>query len=100
MKFYQGTRTPQGCVVTVTDGTTSYPLPVRLDLHNYSPTGFEWAYRGSGPSQLALALTADALGNDEEALKFYQAVRDYVVSRLIGDKWILTDAYIKEFTCA
>ncbi len=34
------------------------PLPLRLDLYNHSPTGFEWAYNGSGPAQLALAILA------------------------------------------
>ena len=28
-------------------------------IWNYSPTGFEWGYGGSGPSQLALALSLD-----------------------------------------
>lgn len=33
-------------------------LPLRLDLWNHSPTGFNWGYGGSGPAQLALALLA------------------------------------------
>lgn len=34
-------------------------LPLRLDLYDHSPTGFEWGYSGSGPAQLALAILAD-----------------------------------------
>ena len=47
-------------------------LPLRLDLDNHSPTGFEWGYGGSGPAQLALALLADALDDDAEAIILHQ----------------------------
>ena len=40
------------------DGRT-YELNPRLDLANHSPSGFEWGYGGSGPSQTALAILAD-----------------------------------------
>ena len=49
------------------------PLARRLDLRNHSPTGFEWGYEGSGPAQLALAILAHALQDDERALRFYRA---------------------------
>ena len=52
------------------DGRRS-PLPLRLDLDNHSPDGFAWGYGGSGPAQLALALLADALGDDAEALRLH-----------------------------
>lgn len=32
------------------------PLSLHLDLVNHSPTGFEWGYGGSGPSQLAFCI--------------------------------------------
>jgi hypothetical protein len=51
-------------LVTVCDGQKSKPLPLRLDLFNHSPTGFSWGDGGSGPAQLAVALLADALGDD------------------------------------
>ncbi len=50
----------------------AHPLPLRLDLANKSPTGFEWGYGGSGPSQLALALCADALDDEIAVLTIYQ----------------------------
>lgn len=31
-------------------------LPLYLEEVNHSPTGFEWGYNGSGPSQLAYAI--------------------------------------------
>ena len=68
-------------------------LPLCLDLHNHSPTGFEWGYSGSGPAQLALALMADALG-DEIAQVHYQDFKRAIVSGL-GDYWRITAEEIR-----
>lgn len=38
-------------------------LPWRCDVVNHSPTGLEWGYAGSGPSQLALAILCDLFGH-------------------------------------
>ena len=74
---YIGRRTKQGATVTreLEDGT-SEPSPLRLDLENKSPSGFERGYNGSGPTQLALAIASDALG-DERAMHSgdYQAFK-------------------------
>jgi hypothetical protein len=70
------------------------PLPMRLDLVNHSPTGFGWGYGGSGPAQLALALLADHLGDDEEALDLYQDFKWRVVPGLPAEGWTLTSADI------
>jgi hypothetical protein len=51
-RVYTIQRTPQGVVCNV----NGRPLPMRLDLWNHSPTGFEFGYGGSGPAQLALIL--------------------------------------------
>jgi len=56
-----------GCTVSF-DG---HPLPPRHDVRNHSPTGFEWGYEGSGPSQLALAMLC-ALVPVEVATKYYR----------------------------
>ena len=73
MKTYTGTRAPGGCLVTVTDDNgIVQELPMRLDLRNHSPSGAEWGYTGSGPAQLALALAADVLGDDDQAHDVYQ----------------------------
>jgi hypothetical protein len=71
-KVYVGTR-GDPCRVTVEeDGQEPRDLPLRLDLRNASPTGFEWGYGGSGPAQLALAILADATGDDDLALRLHQ----------------------------
>ena len=91
MKFYEGKREGYGVVVTV-DGR---PLNLRLDLWNHSPTGFEWGYGGSGPAQLALALLADCLGNDERAVQLHQEFKRQVVANLEGHGWIMTSHEIR-----
>jgi hypothetical protein len=99
MKFYHGERTPNGCEVDVIDAghpQGGYPLDPRLDIRNHSPTGFEWWYSGSGPAQLALALLADALGDDEKAQRHYQDFKFKVVGRLPHDSWELSQEEIRE----
>lgn len=95
MKIYKGERTEGGCKVTV-DGR---PLNPRTDLWNHSPTGYEWGYGGSGPAQLALALSSSVLGrgkvNDEKAVRVHQTVKATIVSRLLHDVWILTEQEVK-----
>jgi hypothetical protein len=92
MKRYEGKRMGSVAQVTV-DGR---PLNRRLDLWNHSPNGFEWGYGGSGPAQLALALLADHLGNDEEALGRYHLLKWQVVAMLPAWGWTLTSREIDE----
>jgi hypothetical protein len=75
-------------VVTVDDR----PLRPRNDLRNHSPDGFQWGYGGSGPAQLALAILAEATGDDEAALMFYQDFKWQYVATLTGDTFILSQA--------
>jgi hypothetical protein len=78
-------------VVTVCDGQKCQPLPFRLDLFNHSPTGFSWGYGGSGPAQLALALLADALADDDRAVRLHQDFKFRVVACWPeGERWWIT----------
>jgi hypothetical protein len=92
MKQYLGQRTRQGVEVTV----NGRPLKLRLDLHDHSPTGFEWGFGGSGPAQLALAILADYLGNDEQALNLYQRFKWAVIAELPRNRWALTSGDIDQ----
>jgi len=62
-------------------------LPLRLDLWNHSPTGFEWGYLGSGPAQLALAILAQVTGDDIYARARHQQFKEQVVARWVGRSW-------------
>jgi len=88
MKRYQGMRMGSAVDVTV-DGR---PLNPRLDLWNHSPSGFEWGYDGSGPAQLALALLADCLGNDELAMQWHHEFKSELVVGLPYRGWNLYQA--------
>jgi len=91
-KTYFGMRTEMGCVVRV----NGEPLPVQLGLWNHSPTGFEWGYGGSGPAQLALAILADCLGDDDRALQLHQDFKFSVVAAFQRDRWTLTTAEVMD----
>jgi Family of unknown function (DUF6166) len=92
MKLYHGRR--EGHVTEVT--VNGAPLNPRLDLWNHSPTGFEWGYGGSGPAQLALALLADHLGDDEKAIDLHQQFKFSIVAGLPYPGWQLTSLQITE----
>lgn len=88
--FYEGRRSTAGCEVwAVRRGVKSH-LPHRLDLWNHSPTGLEWGYGGSGPAQLALALLADVLKDDLQAVEYHQPFKWEVVARLEHEGWKLS----------
>jgi len=89
MKVYEGGRSLDGSTVTV-DGE---PLPQRHDLLRISKTGFEWGFDGPAPAQLALALLADHLGDNEEALRLHRAFMREIVAHL-DNAWRLTGADI------
>ena len=92
MKTYQGSRVDSVAEVEV----EGQPLNPRLDLWNHSPTGFEWGYGGSGPAQLALALLADHLGNDDEAVRLHQEFKAVVIAGLPRGQWVLTSLEIQQ----
>ena len=93
MKTYEGRRQGYSVIVTV-DGR---PLNPRLDLYNHSPTGFEWGYCGSGPAQLALAILADHLADDRQALDVYQRFKWTVIVELPRKQsWTMTDQVIDQ----
>jgi hypothetical protein len=95
MKVYEGGRSLDGAVVTV-DGKKLAP---RLDLKKLSPAGFEWTYEGAGPAQLALALLADHLGDDQRALALHEPFMRTVIAEL-DNAWRLTSADIDQALAA
>lgn len=100
MKVYHGLRTEHGSAVVINDNGVCRSLDPRHDLRNHSPTGFEWGYSGSGPAQLALALAADVLGDDEQALAVYQRLKFKLVGGLPRDEWLLSEQRIRDAIAA
>lgn len=98
-KKYRGQRVGQGVCKFEEIGRIAdswREIDKRYDLANHSPTGFEWGYAGSGPAQLALALCADALDDDDRALKIYQEFKFRVVAKFKGDVvWITQEDVIR-----
>lgn len=83
----------QACSVTGPGG----PLPLRLDLWSHSPTGFEWGYGGSGPAQLALAILAAVVGDDELAVRLHQRFKFEVIGHLHRNEWRMEVEYVREW---
>jgi Family of unknown function (DUF6166) len=98
MKLYQGSRSPAGPSVYVGDSLTRsrYMLADRRDLIDFGPSVLEWALDRAGGRQLALALCADALGDDGLALSVYERFYAGVVRLLPIRRWDLTDKEVRE----
>jgi hypothetical protein len=58
------------------------PMPRRLVYH--SPTGFEWGYGGSGPSDLALNILALVV-SPKEAMRFHHDFKFWKIARIPRD---------------
>jgi hypothetical protein len=105
MKNYRGYRqmrldwesqpTTYHCWVNVEEEDQVHELPLRTDIRNHSPAGFEWGYQGSGPAQLALALVADCLGDRYAIACIYQPVKRLLVANLPMDGWGLTETELR-----
>lgn len=82
-----------GTVVVIEDDAER-GLPLRLDLFRHSPAGFAWGYNGSGPAQLALAMTAEVVGDDWAQLGgLYQQVKERLIAGLHrGQAWEIRGA--------
>ncbi|MCA9071157.1 MAG: hypothetical protein KDA84_19650 [Planctomycetaceae bacterium] len=102
-RVYRGERQPDPetgvleVLVTVSDEQSVRLLNPRLDLWNHSPTGFEWGYGGSGPAQLALAILADFLNDEEAAVSLHQKFKFQVIAGLPKRNWELSAHQIAAF---
>lgn len=100
-KSYEGKRGPNGLLIYVvkdqeTESAQISQLSPRTDLMKYTPEGaFECGFKGSGPSQLALAILADHLNDVREAVDLHLNFRDRVIVGLPRDRdWSLTKVNI------
>lgn len=91
-RTYKGARKNGEARVVVVDpeyGTTE-PLP---HVERHSPTGFEWGYGGSGPSDLALSILAHHLEVKAVSPMLYQQFKAAFVAHF-GDEWVLQSTVI------
>jgi len=89
MTIYRGKRTIDGLIVTV-DGE---PLPEYYEVKRFTRFGFEWTYEGESPQQLALAILADYLGDNDRAIRLSAPFMKEIVANFDND-WELTGAEI------
>lgn len=93
-KLFKGVRGEFGAHVVVDYGAGFEPFRL-LELPEgeprHSPTGYEWGYGGSGPSELARALLVSTLA--EEPLVWdptcYEVFKCDVVGQLPAEEWTL-----------
>jgi hypothetical protein len=86
-RFYSG---EPGGQVTAREGASKRPLDPRFDLRKHSPPGLA---PGDSAVQLALALLADALDNDERALHLHEDFNCRMVT-LFPKRWTITRSRI------
>ena len=72
----------------VTVGGEPLDWRASLAVRNHSPSGPEWGYEGSGPSQLALAILL-AVTDRETAERRYQEFKRDVIARINDAEWSL-----------
>lgn len=72
----------------VTVGGEPLDWRASLAVRNHSPTGPEWGYEGSGPSQLALAVLL-AVTDRETAERRHQEFKRDVIARINEAEWSL-----------
>ena len=93
MKVYKGSRNEHHELMVTVNGI---PLNHRFDLFNHCREGFECGHGGVGAAQLALAMLADHLGNDRQAMTMCQSFKWEVISKLDRDHWCLTSHQIQK----
>lgn len=84
------------CLVTVVNdtGDESVLMPAQIDPKRefrHSPDGFQWGYGGSGPAELARAILARVIADDDRARhpRCYQKFKEEVISRIRKDEFEL-----------
>ena len=96
MRQYRGAVTEHGQLVVVEEGAESRGLDPRFDLHTHTPDGFSWGLPGRGAAQLALALAADATGDDARAKLAADDLAYRLTAALPADGWVLSEREVVE----
>ena len=94
MKLYTGRRDGTKAVVFVDDQELSLDASIKLRDHSLAP---EWGYRGSGPTQLALAILLDVTANPDLALAQHQSFRDEFIAPANFEGFVITELEISQW---
>lgn len=78
-------------------GAYSLTPEASLKVMNHSPTGFEFSYRGAGPSQLSLSILLDYFKSPQSALHFYQDFKDSFIAVVKGEQFEISDEDIDQW---
>jgi len=82
MKIYRGIRIDNGVKAVVEvlndDSIRTYDLPHKV---RHSPTGFEYGYGGSGPSEFARCILLDMDYPENEVDRWYQDFKRWFIER-------------------
>lgn len=95
-KVYCGYQRGEERVVTVRSPNGCYRLRGRRDLGGSIDTQFDWGTGAEGDTELALALLADAVG-DQRALELFHDFAELVVAGLPEDGWQLSSDFIRHW---
>lgn len=91
-------------VMKIDNGDFWGNLPLYLDEVNHSPTGFEWGFYGSGPSQLAYAILRsyfvigrkyDTPQGIRKAKSLYMLFKQDFVAKWHGEEWEISSDMIE-----
>lgn len=63
----------------------------------HSQHGFEWGYRGNGPTQLALAILLDFTKDEKQALRFFEDFKDCFLTTTKKEGFQINGSEIEEF---
>lgn len=99
MKIYMGSRSNSNRAIVIRRNEKGEEklISSRLDISENSPTGLEWGYNGSGPTQCALAILSDCLDDWELADNFKGAFRENFVSKWPHTGFEITESEIKKW---
>ncbi len=83
-------------IVTLYFSNEEISITRSLKYRNHSPTGFEFGYLGSGPSQLALAICLEAL-SENDALKYYMEIKKAFIADCKEDILVIHIERLKDY---
>ena len=101
-RLFRGERDGSGARVHLDGELLAPDTPLwhtSLCLRSHSPTGPQWGYHGSGPSQLAIVILL-AVTDSDEAERYYILFRSGVLSLIRADRWTLPVEQIRRWLAA